>query len=234
MNFSQFTLYIMLIFLPGIIAYKVFEELTHQKDKKAYEVVVFSFLFGFLSYLLYYFGFAIPLSYIGFEFQFHFFDTLKEPAMIDYSEVFYVSCVAILVGFIITAIDTYKLLFRFSRWLRITKKHGELDTFTKLMNADIGNESWAIIRDIEDNRAYSGWIAEYSVGDEKNELFIRDVIVYENSSGTMIMASPGIYLAKSKEKYIIEFPQLKYTAKMEKSILEKVEIQWGLKTKENL
>ena len=55
---------------------------------------------------------------------------------------------------------------------------------------------------------------------------MRDVIVFENSTGTRIMTSPGIYLAKPKEKYVIEFPELAYSDRMEKNILEEVEKKW--------
>ncbi len=221
MNFSEFTLYIMLIFLPGIIAYKVFDELTHQKDKKAYEVVVYSFLFGFFSYFIYYLIFSFPYWFSESEFQFHFLSTLKEPETLDFEEVFYVSCIAIIAGVVITLIDTYKILFIVARWLRITKKHGELDTFTFLMNSNIGKDAWVIIRDTEDDRAYYGWIYAYSIGADQNELFLRDVKVYENSTGNILMTSPGIYLAKSKEKYVIEFPQLAYDATIEETNIEK-------------
>jgi hypothetical protein len=232
MNFSEFTLYVMLIFLPGIIAYKVFEELTHQKDKKGYEVIISSLLFGFISYLFYYAFFKILYCFFDSEFPFHFLETLKDPKNIDYGEVFFVSCFAVLIGLILTVIDTYKILHSLARYFRITFKHGDLDTFTYLMHSNVGKEPWVIIRDMENNRAYNGWISKYSVGQEQNELFIRDVIVYENSTGTTIMTSPGIYLAKPKEKFIIEFPQLTYSARMDITIVRKVEEQWKTKVEQ--
>ncbi len=222
---SELTLYIMLIFLPGIIAYKVFEELTHQHDSKAYEVVIYSFIFGFLSYFLY-FWLTGPIIYWlkGEEFTFYFTKALVNPKTtenIDFHEITWVSVTALLFGLGVTAFDTYKIAHKYSRFIKVTKKHGELDTFSFLMNSNIGMNPWVIVRDKEDDKAYYGWVYAYSYGHKKNELFLRDVIIFHNSSGEQIATTPGIYLSKPKDKYTIEFPLLKYGAKMEKNLIRK-------------
>ena len=222
MTFSEFSLYIMLIFLPGIIAYKTFEQLTHREDRKTYDVIIYIFLFGCLSYFFYY----ILCKIFGYSFTFHFLESLNSPKSVNFEEIIYVSCLAAILGLIITAFDTFKLLNRFAIRIKITKEHGEPDTFTFLMNSNVGKDAWVILRDVEDNRMYYGWIAAHSIGKEKGEIFLRDVIVFENSTGTRIMTSPGIYLAKPKEKYVIEFPELAYSDRMEKNILEEVEKKW--------
>lgn len=204
---SEFTLYMMLIFLPGIIAYKVFDVLTEHRERKVYEVILFSFLFGFLSYFLYW---ILIILLFGAKSKFHFFTTLIHPEFIDFNEILSVSCFAILLGLGATVLDTYKVLHRISLFLRITKKHGELDTFSYLMNSNLRKNVWIIIRDMQDNRAYYGWLHAYSAGHEKNELFLVDVIVYENSRGIQIMQTPSIYPSKPKENYVIEFPELGY------------------------
>lgn len=225
MSFSESTLYIMLVFLPGIIAYRIYDELAEHKEYKAYELVIHSFLFGFLSYLLYYIILKI-INLFGGSLPFHFLNALTNESRkidIDFTEILIVSCFSVTVGLGFTAIDKYKLLHRIARRFRITNKHGELDTFSFLMNSNIGNPPFVIIRDVESNRAYYGWIYCNSAGHEKNEFFLRDVLVFENSTARLIMTSPGIYLSKPKEKYVIEFPQLTYGDIMEENILKEVQ-----------
>ncbi len=216
---SEFVLYMMLVFLPGIIAYQIFDLLTEHQEYKLHEIIIYAFLFGGISYFVYFiFGnifsvviHLIPIYEPKWTFTFHFLDALKNPQNAEYGEILVVSLLSILVGIGITIIKTHRWLYRIAEnplgWLIksnvwISKKHGELDTFTYLMDAT--KDSWVIIRDIEDNFAYSGSIYSYSAGHERNELFLTDVIVYDNATGEKIMSSPGIYLSKPKEKYIIE------------------------------
>ena len=91
------------------------------------------------------------------SFTFHFLNALTketEEPDINFAEILMVSCLAVFVGLGITAIDTYKLLHRIARFCRFTKKTGELDTFTFLVNDIVGKNPWVIIRDVESNRAY--------------------------------------------------------------------------------
>ncbi len=105
---SEFTLYMMLIFLPGIIAYKVFDELTEHREHKVHEVVIYSFLFGCLSYFGY-FALIKCISFVmGYSIAFHFPETLKDPSQANYNEIVIVSFFAFFTGLAITIIDTHK------------------------------------------------------------------------------------------------------------------------------
>lgn len=218
---SEFTLYMMLIFLPGIIAYKVFDELTEHKEHKVHEVIIYAFLFGCLSYLTYFIIFKIIFYMTGYTVAFYFPETLKDPKKASYGEIVKVSCIAFVVGFGITWFDTYKILHRIARWTRISKKFGEVDAFTFLLNSNLREKVWIIVRDKEDNLAFFGWVHTYSAGDEHNELFLVDVDVFDNTTGEKLMDSPGIFLSKPKEKYIIEFQSLQNSATMSMKTVRK-------------
>lgn len=206
---SEFTLYMMLIFLPGIIAYKVFDELTEHREHKVHEVIIFAFLFGCLSYFTYYLFVKIVFIITGYSIMFYLPDVLKDPSKASYSEIFIASCLAVFVGFGCSAFDNKKLLHKLAYRIHVTRKHGEMDTFTFLLNSTLREDAWIIVRDKEDNLAYYGWVHTYSAGHEKNELFLVDVTVYDNTTGEELMKTQGIYLSKPKEKYIFEFPTIK-------------------------
>lgn len=241
---TEFTFFLMVIFLPGIVAYKITDAYTVHKEHKTHEVIISSFLYGFISYLLYYTVFYVIAFCKSEKFTLQLFNTLKaqqlakttgtlDAPVIDFYEIFWVTGFGVIVGVVITLLDTYKILHRVAKFFCLIYKHGDLDTFTYLMRSSlIKNDAWVIIRDIEDDRAYAGWVAEYSIGKEQNELFLRDVVIFQNSTGELMMTSPGIYLAKPKEKYVIEFPDLKFTDKMDVEIIRKANEKWHIPTQE--
>jgi hypothetical protein len=181
---------------------------------------------------LYYAFFSLITLCTCLEFTFHLFDTLQSQQSIDFGEVFWVTGFGVIIGLFLTWIDTNKYLHRIAKGIGLIYKHGDLDTFTYLMRSNIGKDAWVVVRDIEDDRAYAGWIAEYSIGEKHNELFLRDVVIFQNSTGELMMTSPGIYLAKSKEKYVIEFPKLEYGDIMNREIVRKANEKWNPKNKE--
>lgn len=203
---SEFTLYMMLIFLPGIIAYKVFDELTEHHEHKVYEVIIYSFLFGCVSYFVYFVFIKFVLILTGYSIPFYLSETLKDPSKASYGEIINASCLAVFVGFGVSAFDNKKLLHKMAVRFNITHKHGELDTFTYLMNSTLRKDVWIIVRDKEDNLTYLGWVHTYSAGHERNELFLVDVTVFDYTTGEELMKTQGVYLSKPKDKYTIEFP----------------------------
>jgi len=202
---SEFTLHIMTIFLPGIVMYKITDELTEHKEHKGYDIVLYSFLYGFFCYFIYYIFLSIANWTIGGNyFSFHLLDSISEKnAKISLGEILRVSVLSVFLGFFFTYAYTYEWLHRFARWIRATKKHGDADTFSHIMNK--GLYSWVIVRDFEHDLAYYGWVSAFSVGTEKDELVLTTVQVYECSSGVKIGDIPAVYFPKAKEKMIIEF-----------------------------
>ena len=64
---------------------------------------------------------------------------------------------------------------------------------------------WVVVRDIENDLAYEGWIHAFSVGNERDELFLRDVKVFTNKTAEELYAVPALYLPKNRESLTIEW-----------------------------
>lgn len=49
MQISELTFFLMVIFLPGIVAFRIINEYTVHKEYKTYDVIISTFLYGYIS-----------------------------------------------------------------------------------------------------------------------------------------------------------------------------------------
>lgn len=86
----------------------------------------------------------------------------------------------------------------------------EHDVWYNLFNNDNDNMKWVSITDNAQKLRYEGWVAKYSYSYKENELFIRDVIVY-NEDDDEIKRVPGIYLSRNADNLTVEFIAMEAT-----------------------
>ncbi len=206
MTLSEFTFKLIMIFLPGIITLTIVEQLTVHRATEPYRYFIYSLLFGFCCYFLYY-----PISLIPFlGMDFSFFKTLSSnKPNLDFKEIAIATLLAIPLGFIISIFDNKKVLNKIANLLNITNKFGEPDVWSYIMNSQ--EPEWVIVRDIENDLMYEGWVHAFSESGERDELFLRDVKVYTNKTAMELYETPGLYLPQSREKLTIEFPSLGFS-----------------------
>jgi len=203
MNISEFFIKIMILFIPGIIAYTIIDSLTEDTKKEFHYRASYSLILGFFSYMSFYF--FLKLKYA--EVDFSFFRTVVNQDGLNFIEIFFVSSYSILVGLLGSFLINYKVLHWIARGLKITRKFGDGNVWNYLMNSSEPTD-WVVIRDREANLMYTGWVAAFSAANEKDELFIRDVDVYQNDTGNLLYNTPAVYLGCSKDSLIIEFPNI--------------------------
>lgn len=130
----------------------------------------------------------------------------------DFKEIFFVTLLSIPVGYCITFIINHKFLFRIAQWLKISNKYASVDVLSHLMELD-DRTGWVVIRDRANDLMYEGWVGVYSDSTERDEMFLRDVRVYINSTAKLLYETPGLYLPRKREDLLIEFPQLLFKPK---------------------
>lgn len=215
MQMSEFTFRLILLFIPGIIACIIVETLTVHKEIKIFRFILYSLILGFLCYLLWYVIGAITSKVLGLNIanRVYFFNALvNKNNPIKINEIIFVTFLSLPLGFIISVTINYKLLFRIAQKLRISRKYGDTDVWSYILNSNA--PAWAVIRDIENDVIYEGWIQAFSDSTdslEVNELFIRDVKAYKNSTGEFMYQSPATYLRRNMRNLVIEFTALPYT-----------------------
>lgn len=206
MELSDFTFRIILIFIPGFISFIIIDNLTNHKEYKLYKILLYSLLLGFLCYYVYYIITLIPG--INFEFSFHNYLTDNKTPL-NFKEILLASSLSIIIGFITSLLINRKFIFFIAHKLKISKKFGDVDLWSYVMNSNI--QPWVVIRDIEHDLMYEGYIKVFSDSTDINEgyeVFLSDVKVYKNSTADELYEIPGIYLNVNRNYCTVEFPLL--------------------------
>jgi len=210
MEFSEFTLKIILLFIPGIISYMIIDKLTSHKQPKIFHILINSLILGFVCYSFYYLLIQVLNILKKTYLECHFFNALSDKTTdMDFGEIAIVTALSIFLGFLIAFLINYKVLFRIANFLKVSRKFGDVDVWSYIMNSK--NVEWIVVRDIEADLMYEGWIEAFSDSTEVDELFLSDVIVFKNSTGDELYKIPGLYLPKKRENLIIEFPSLEFS-----------------------
>ncbi|MBI4833403.1 MAG: hypothetical protein HY811_01100 [Planctomycetes bacterium] len=207
MELSEFTLRIILLFMPGIISLFIIDKLVPHKEFKSYQLFSLSLLLGFICYLLYY-PIVKLVTLTGIELKFKFIESLLNKTIpLDLTEIFIVAILSIFVGFIFTYSITYKILYRFAHFIKASNKMGEADVWSNLMNQpEIG---WVVIRDVKNDLMYEGWVLAYSDSTDKNdEICLSDVKVYKNSTAQEMYNINVLYLPINKEDMRLEITKM--------------------------
>ena len=207
MNLSEFAFRMILIFVPGIIAFKIFEKLTFHREYKASDILLGSLTFGFLCYLSYYLVFVDIPNHLGSTPPriFHFSQILMNPNYkMDFGEILIVTVlVSVPVGLIATTIANKRVLYKIANKFRISEIVDNTNVWTKVFSSS--ESEWVVIREYSKDLMYEGAIEFYSNGLEKNEIMLKEVEVYCNSTGKHQYSLPRVYLNLSRESFTIEF-----------------------------
>lgn len=140
-------------------------------------------------------------------------------AKLNFQEIAIATLLAIPTGLISAALVNSKLLFRFASKLRISDKLDDLGVWNKAFEASLNH--WIIIRDVQNDLMYRGWVEAFSDGLEGNEILLRDVEVYRNSDGEFLYAIPGLYVALEKENNLrVEFQSWEFTENMHNNAVD--------------
>ncbi len=230
MELTDFTLRILLIFIPGIISLIVIQAFTVHKEIKPYKFIIYSLLLGFISYFFYYIINLIINTFDNEKLTFSFFKTFFKTLFnkneeinikeINVKEIISVSFLSVIMGCIYSFLDKHKIFHRMAQKLHITKKFGDLNVWSYLMNSKL--PEWVRIIDIKNDLTYEGWVHAFSDATEPDEIFLRDVKVYQTSISKVIYETPALYLAQAKKNYLIEFPLINITQDKKKPKLKKI------------
>lgn len=214
MPFTELTLRLLLLFLPGLLCAFLVAKLTVHRETKPFQLMLAAFVYGCLCYLLY---FCIYWACIKGHNLFA--DTprrtnfvfgkalLDVKVQLDFSEIVGASALAIPLGIGIGIFATRKWGYKIARFLGATNRFGNVDIWNYFLNSD--EVEWVRVRDTEDDLIFEGWVNLFSDEFKVNELVLRDVKVYQNSSGKYLYDVPAVYLARKPTALMIEAYELR-------------------------
>lgn len=208
MELSALTLRVVLLFFPGVLCSLVLHALTSHRERTTAQFLTSAFVLGVWTYLVLA---ATRAAWVRIASatgwprppRVTFFDVLtNETAQISWSEIGLSAVLAVILGFGLAAGRNHGVLHRTAERLRISRRFGELDVWGYFMNSP--EVRWISVRDLAADRVYQGWLDAFSDSGAEPQLLLRDVEVYQNSTGTKLYDRKRVYLAPSKHAIAIE------------------------------
>ena len=200
---------LILIFIPGILCYGVVAALGDKRKRDNTTIILQIFMTEWR---------AILFSYTLRSFLPDFFDRVgikmesihilnpieiaKSP--IDPTTIIAATVVGLLEGIMIAVNINYDLSIRFCRLIGLTKRFGDADVWSLLLNSK-DTDNWVTIRQKERGHIYQGYVQGFSGGDEKKELLLVEVQVFDIDTAAKVGDIPILYMSFKDEDVILEF-----------------------------
>jgi len=204
MDISSLTVKLIIILIPGIVAYFIYKRLTSRSNKRSDLMFISVTIFlGALSYL----GLQTLSTIVCFirnlcndsEEEYKSLETFKSISNteISYFEVFFASFISIFIAAILAKMDTKNFINRAGIYLKITKKETDetlFVTYVSKKEIDV-----VYIRDSKNNLTYFGKIFSFSEKESVKQIVLEDVTVYLYNQGTELYKTPSIYLTLNED-----------------------------------
>jgi hypothetical protein len=203
MDISALTLKLIILLIPGAIAYLIFQKLTiSYKRKDSFLFIINSILFGAFIYVIC----ALIFGKICGADNFISFWAQIKTDEIPFGIVATASGCALIIGYLAATIDNHKWINSVGRFLGTSNKYGDENLFSFFLSREDVQE--VNIHDIASNLTYNGIIREYSESDEFKEIVLEDVKVYpyDDPDKGPSYSLRILYLVRPKDNLVIEVP----------------------------
>ncbi len=206
MEITSFSIWLFLIFTPGILSNLFLESLVPlKKAKDIAHLIIRCWLLGIASYGTY---FVIGKTLGIFFGNLGILDIvilLQDPNQkpISFSILITASFFGFLNSLLLSKILMEKTVHKFCKIINVSKKLPDMDVWAFLCDC-LNSNQWLVVRDPKNNLCYLGWIQNFSDSHFDFELLIRDVTVYYNNSGEYLYEAPIIYLSKDIKELSFE------------------------------
>lgn len=212
MEITEFAFRLMLLFFPGIVCFYVVDTLSVHKERPPHEVLLRSFVYGILAYVVY--GLILACLNI---------DWLESTSGLDFpnevsatksfsdskfglniTEIGFVTLIAVVLGLAFSYAIAHKWPNDFGQWTGISKKFGDANVWSRAFNSK--DAKWATVRDLQSNMMFSGYVLAFSDVEEVAELLLSQVIVYNEATGAELYKADYMYLSRPKDCLTVEIP----------------------------
>ena len=172
---------LILIFIPGIICYGLVAALGDKRKRDNATIFLQIFMYGVASYLILYVlhgTFPLLFTRLGIDVEnIHIFNPGEiEKSPVDPVTIIAATVIGIIEGLAITLNINYDLSIRLCRLVGLTKRFGDADVWSLLLNSK-DTDNWVTIRHKGRGHIYQGYVQGFSGGDEKRELLLVEVRV---------------------------------------------------------
>ncbi len=210
MTISEFGFRLILLFIPGIIAFVIIDQLIVHRETKVHHWIVYSLPLAFLSYFLYFVVILLVEKFSGTKIEFILPKALINlNVMPDLLEIVYSSLCAIVIGFLVSGLIHYQILFRFAHWIHFSNKYGAIDLWHHYLQLVSETEKWVIVHESSSGLSYKGFIRSSSDPLEVSMVLLEDVTVYKNygqANEITLRNMKGLLMQINLATSVIEIP----------------------------
>lgn len=213
MEVSSLTLKLIIILIPGILAYFIYKRLTVRPNNRSdFMFIIISVFLGILSYLtLQVVDFSCTAITKTFGGRGNYtvletFQNLSETPEINPIEIVASSGFGIIIAYMLSWMDKRNFINRLGVLLKLTNKESDETLFANYLSK---KEIEAVyVRDPKNNLTYLGKIFAFAEKDKTKEIILEDVIVYLYREGDELYTVPSILLVIGEGAYIEQAPRL--------------------------
>lgn len=211
MELSKEILNITVILLPGIFGFVIAETLIPQNKTEFKRSVVYTIALSAMSFFLafsfwkLYNAISTSLSYLP-QIKTLEFDNIFSFHS-SYPFAFLVFVIAILLGIFFAWIINNRLIYKLTSRFGASNMISNMEVWDDFFALEREN-SFVVVRDINNNLMYYGVVKFYSIGvtSQMLALHLDDVDVYENKSANKLYNVNELYLPFHPESMTVEFP----------------------------
>lgn len=212
---SELTIKLIIILIPGALSTLIFGKLILHKEWGSFRFILYSILFGIVSYLILqliingintFLANAINFSQDELLNDLSLWDNLSDASKIPYREVLWASVISIFTAIAATFIENKKIINNFGRIIGISNKYGDENLYSGFLNSR--DVEFVYLRDIKNKLTYVGWVKSFSEDDNLSEIRLSDVDVHNYSNSEYLYSVKEVYLSLSKNEIIIELANI--------------------------
>ena len=199
MTVSDFSMKIVLLFLPGIVSFIIIDNLSNHRQTKTIHWFMYSMLLGFASYAI--------LKVMWPTIHFWEFLITRDPIS-NYDEIILAIIVGILLGCLLTCAINHSFFFTLCSALQLTTRQGTPDTFSYMMS--LYKFKYLTVTDWEKRIQIVGELTAVSEStDNRDEIILQNATVYSLDHGYKLYDIDVIYIAQDFSKLSIEIANTK-------------------------
>lgn len=201
-----------LIFAPGLIWANIDEKYGAGKPPNTVKFFVRSFLFVLMTYAVLYLTYYL----LGFEtkdLRFEFNSSEDQSALTDLltnlfsrpTDFFWSIPLSLCLSIFWLYIVRFKWLRKTLHFLRATKRYGDEDLWSTILDEDSICGQAVHFRDFDKDLIFSGYVESFSQNEVNRELVLKDTVVRTNG-GQKLFDAPRLYVSCEKNSFLLEFP----------------------------
>jgi hypothetical protein len=217
MQITELTLRLMLLGMPGIVAYLVIGKVTTRGKGTQLDSLLFIFLLSILSYTLVSSVYLLIVAASGGKVNIvspleRLIGSIgNNSSTIVVWDVATATTASIIIALSWSYAWHHKVVTRLARYLKASNRYGDNGIMAAFLSSEQLHEKgeWLVVRDASTNLFYFGHVHAWSdATDELRELILLDVSVYSNDDGVLLYKTDYLYIERPKGVLSIETPTL--------------------------